>query len=922
MWTRLAGYRFAFYFPVSECRAFSRGVGDRGKRMSKRLAKRVLLLGWDGADWQVIQSLLDQGKMPYLEKLINRGVMGNLATAKPILSPMLWTTIATGRMADQHGIYGFIEPRPDGSGVRPVSSTSIKAPTLWEILESKGLKSAVVGWFASYPADRMPGTVISDMVMNATGKNFDEWKLPPRSVSPERLRDIIAELRVHPSEITGPQILPFLPKAPEIDQKDDKRLRAFANFLARGSTVHSAGTYIAEQEEWDLLAVYYETIDRLSHWFMEYRAPRMSIVSEEDHEIYKTVVDGVYQFHDLVLGRYMELVGEDTTIVICSDHGFYSDHMRPPVSSNMETGNPVMWHRPLGVFLAAGPGIRQDELMFGASIVDLAPTILTMLGLPTGEGMEGRVLNQIFQDPPEASKPEAYERFLPDAADSDEPEDEEDPWAAQEALKQLAELGYIAPPSDDADTAVKNANVQKLANLAEVLMNKREHQRAKECLLELLELQPKQQRAKLLLAQVHLNLEENEDAGAILEEVTRGDDSGPWADVLYGQFLLRTGKEGEALQRLQRAAEAGMRSRSLFLRIGTVFLRRKMWENAESAFHEALDVDPEYAQSLDGLGTALHAQGKHEEGIKYLLQSIGLIYYQPYAHFHLGLALAATGRLRNAMEALNNALKLRPDFEEAKEAIKEVEKALRRSVSEQVTALTEDGVIPAAEPMEDDEALPTAETETQEPAAEPRPAEVEDKPIPPYDSAREIVVVSGLPRSGTSMMMQMLEAGGISVISDGIREADDDNPKGYYELEAVKQMGGDTSWVSDAPGKVVKVIYRLLYELPKDQHYRVVFMNRQLEEVLSSQTTMLDRNDKTQTSRDPSRLISQFQKEVGRTKEWLAKRSNMVTLDIDYNQSIADPTATAAMLNDYFGGTLDTEAMVAAVDRKLYRQRA
>ena len=108
--------------------------------MGERLAKRVLLLGWDGADWKIIQPLLESGQMPHLERLINEGVMGNLATLKPILSPMLWTSVATGKRADKHGIHGFIEPRPDGSGVRPVASTSLRAEPLWNILGRAGLE--------------------------------------------------------------------------------------------------------------------------------------------------------------------------------------------------------------------------------------------------------------------------------------------------------------------------------------------------------------------------------------------------------------------------------------------------------------------------------------------------------------------------------------------------------------------------------------------------------------------------------------------------------------------------------------------------------------------------------------------------------------------------------------------------------------
>ena len=125
--------------------------------MSKKLAKKVLLIGWDAADWKVIHPLMDSGKMPTLEKLINTGVMGNLATLDPPLSPMLWTSIATGKTADKHGILGFTQPDAEGKQIRPVLSTSRKVKALWNILMQEGYKTNVVGWWPSHPAEPVNG---------------------------------------------------------------------------------------------------------------------------------------------------------------------------------------------------------------------------------------------------------------------------------------------------------------------------------------------------------------------------------------------------------------------------------------------------------------------------------------------------------------------------------------------------------------------------------------------------------------------------------------------------------------------------------------------------------------------------------------------------------------------------------------------
>ena len=122
--------------------------------------RKLLLIGWDGADWKVINKLIDAGKMPAMEKLINNGVIGNLATLDPPFSPMLWTTIATGVRPDKHGILGFSEPSPNGQGVQPVSSTSRKVKAIWNILMQEGYKSHVVGWWPSHPAEPINGVMV------------------------------------------------------------------------------------------------------------------------------------------------------------------------------------------------------------------------------------------------------------------------------------------------------------------------------------------------------------------------------------------------------------------------------------------------------------------------------------------------------------------------------------------------------------------------------------------------------------------------------------------------------------------------------------------------------------------------------------------------------------------------------------------
>ncbi len=189
-------------------------------------------------------------------------------------------------------------------------------------------------------------------------------------------------------------------------------------------------------------------------------------------------------------------------------------------------------------------------------------------------------------------------------------------------------------------------------------------------------------------------------------------------------------------------------------------------------------------------------------------------------------------------------------------------------------------------------------------------------------SSAPVTVVSGLPRSGTSMMMMMLEAGGLPALTDRIRGADDDNPKGYYEFEPVKKTKTDASWVGQAQGRVVKIVHMLLYDLPADFDYRVVLMRRDPSEVVRSQQAMLQRQGRTGASLSPQRLAAVFQQQLERLGTWLGAQSNFTFIEIDHGRVIREPAEEAARVAAFLDDELDVTAMAAAVDRDLYRQRS
>lgn len=185
-----------------------------------------------------------------------------------------------------------------------------------------------------------------------------------------------------------------------------------------------------------------------------------------------------------------------------------------------------------------------------------------------------------------------------------------------------------------------------------------------------------------------------------------------------------------------------------------------------------------------------------------------------------------------------------------------------------------------------------------------------------------VTVVSGLPRSGTSMMMKMLEAGGLPVLTDQIRTADADNPKGYYEFERVKKLRQDKAWLPEAVGKVVKVISFLLPELPEDQTYRIVFMQRALPEVLASQRQMLVRRGEDPNKTEDAQMRVLYEKHLKQVQAWLGEQPNVAVLYVDHREAVEQPRRVAEQVSAFLGGGLDVQAMGAVVDPSLHRQRA
>lgn len=873
---------------------------------------KVLLIGWDAADWKVITPLLDAGEMPALKGMIEQGVMANIATLEPVFSPMLWSSIATGKYADKHGILGFTEPDTNTIGVRPVSVTSRKTKAIWNILTQNNYKTNVVAWWPSHPAEPVNGVYISNFYQRASTPIDQHWPMLQGTVHPKEFSQIFKELRLHPGELTEAHIIPFIPNLSLINQEEDKRLEGIMKILADCSTVHNAATWAMENTEWDFMAVYFDAIDHFSHLCMKFHPPQLPGIPDDLFNIYKDVVNSAYKFHDMMLERLLKLAGDDCTVILLSDHGFHSDHNRPILLPKAPAA-PAYEHRAYGIFCAKGPGIKKDERIYGINLLDIAPTILHLFNLPVGDDMDGKVMQQIFEKSSPIEKIPSWDLVEGNSGMHLEGI-KQDPQAAQEALKQLVELGYIEQPDENAEKAVERTVLEQNINLARVYMGSGRYVNASEILQKLFD-KNKDIRIATRLARCYYQLYENKKAmQVVLQTKTPDGKESAALKLIEGQLLLRQNKPKEAIALLKELQKKTAYSTHLMQEIGNAFLQLKRWKMAEKIFLQVLEKDPDTAPAYNGLAIIYIEQKRYEEAAEAALNAIGLFFEFPMAHYHLGVALLNLKEFEHAAQALELSLKFLPNLAKArtylvdiymnhlknKEALLRVQE-VRTRVENNNTNLLENNL---KENINESERLINIHQQEKEKYYE-----------------GEIIVVSGLPRSGTSMLMQMLKNAELEIFTDNARRADESNPKGYLEHEAVKRLTRDKAWLPQANGKVVKIISHLLLHLPARFKYKVIFIHRNLNEILASQHKMLLFEGKIKEGEYRAGLEMAYKENLKRVAMWEASNSNVSVLHLKYSDVLENPEKAANEIADFLQLKIPINEMVKAVEKNLYRNK-
>lgn len=632
---------------------------------------KILLLHLPGVDLQLAQPMVDAGFLPHFERLLEHGIVGSLETRPPLVRPVLSSSLATGYSPRAHGIVHSRRPDKASSvGVRPVTSVDLKARPLWEVVVSAGKQAAAVGWPVSYPASGFEAEVVSDVFAEAVGSSFAEWPLLDNVVSNQELAEALAEFRLHPSEITPDMVAPFLQEGQFIDQETDERLAILVATIARTASLHSAATWIAEHRSWDLLAVHFDLFERISSAFLQYRAPKMSQITERDFEIYQNVVDGAYRFFDLMLGRYLELVGEDCHVMLVSSHGCLQGDLRATPGSNARRC------RPEGALIMAGPSFKKDELLHGGRLQDVVPTALAVLGVPVPSDLPGQMMEAAFATPPTitSAAPEAWEIAW-------EPDTTADGLAYRQLMEGIA-LRDQPALDPDREQAYEDAEVAWESSLAQVCLAEGDFASARVALLRVLELNPDHREGLYRLAQCHYTLKEYEEAKVRLDEAWAAGYEGPLFDYLAGQIAEQQEDHAAASEyfaKVESAELAGPSGLQILTSIGNAHIRAKEFSKAEQAYRKSVEIDDSVVPALNGLASSLLAQRRYEDAADYFRQSLANRFDQAEAHCDLGQCLRRLNRLDEAAASYRQSLALKPGLFVPKQALAEIETALKVS---------------------------------------------------------------------------------------------------------------------------------------------------------------------------------------------------------------------------------------------------
>ena len=670
----------------------------------------VWVIGLDGADWDMLEPLIARGAMPNLASLRDGGAWGVLRSDEPLLSPVLWTSIATGRTPDAHGVTWFMTDAEDGSKV-PVGTYDRRVHAVWNVAAEAGLSVGVVGWWASWPAEHLDGFVVSDYVgwhsFGVSGRDAvvagETW--------PVDIEDDVRAAMLDPDDVPHDLLnrMVHLPRERLATQSggaygDELNHLRQAIATSRGYTDVVKDRLRRERPE--LLCLYYEGTDAVMHLFGDDAPPHQPWISAEDYAAYHDAVDAYWTWQDELLGELLALRGPRTTVVVVSDHGFRTGtERRKEDHFQVETADAD--HMIDGLIVVNGPETPAGGRIRGADIYDVAPTVLHALGLPVAKDLVGDVLADAFLPQMLRSRPVTRIASFENRPLARPPLPNHEAEAGEAMEDMLRSLGYIAGSTDRGDviappvtepvvaTMSAEHTIEQSVNLATILMKQDRLDDAVSELRRVLQDHPGHQEARTNLAQALARrgdvdeavalymallsdwpdrLEIYEDLALCLGRNDRPDEalgiydaglarSPDWVKGLAGKghalFLL--GRAVEAERDLNRAVELDPRHFDALYYLGQLQIDRGDWSAAIASLQRAHDLEPADRASGLLLAQAHDRSGRPDAAVQVLQSVLDHVGDAPDIAGELGAMLIKTGESAAALPLLHAAAESDPD---------------------------------------------------------------------------------------------------------------------------------------------------------------------------------------------------------------------------------------------------------------------
>jgi Flp pilus assembly protein TadD len=609
---------------------------------------RLLLVEWDAADWKVLHPLIDAGKMPALNRLVEEGVSGELSSVPPLVPAMLCTSIMTGKRAWQHRVCHAMELGLHGR-MEPISATARRTAALWQMLAHAGRRSIVAGWPASHAEKTGNCVFVSDRYPEPTaGPGIKPWPpAVPGTYCPDALRTQLDPKRASPEQLDASVISRYIPEWRRIEQKRDHRIGQLRLYLAADYSYQTAMLELLKQEPWDFAAVRFPALGPISQVFIPPHLFQPGDPAPPEFEFYKDVLNMTCRILDNMLHQLAALAGKGATVMLVSAHGARTQGVPP---GGFGRSDQESWKSPYGIFAVRGPNIARDALLHGAGVLDVAPTILTCFGLPIGDDMEGRVLIEAFRTLPEIARVDSWDSQLEIQLrhTTETPAPSPDNPAAR-AWRRESDWGFVQSALD-------------AGRYSEVLP----------VLDRLFREFPEQADVGYALFQCQLALNQLSGASDTLEVVLESIPAGvasllPRAELAIAERDFSQARTLVAeLNRLNPTHPQALR------RLGLLLLRLREWDALEQIARRALEMDEQDPIAWLGLAEAQLRKSKPKEAEESAERAISLKYFLPDAHFILARARVAQGRWLEAHDSMQALLKIQPQNRTAATYLKRI----------------------------------------------------------------------------------------------------------------------------------------------------------------------------------------------------------------------------------------------------------